>query len=83
MTSLGFRAYVLDSSSVLAIVFQKPEVEQFAAAIATTPTPWMSTVNWFETLMIVEGHYGAESADDAFLILQSLAVHPLPFARNR
>jgi ribonuclease VapC len=71
------------SSAVLAIVFQEPEAERFAAAIASTPTRLMSTVNWLETLMVVEGRYGAESADDALLIMQSLDIQPLAFDREQ
>ena len=74
---------VLDSSSVLAIVFQEPEAERFAFAIAAAPTRLISAVNWLETLMVVEGRYGAEPADDALLILQSLEVQILPFDREQ
>jgi ribonuclease VapC len=73
----------IDSSAVLAIVFQEPEAERFAAAIASTPMRLMSTVNWLETLMVVEGRYGAESADDALLIMQSLDIQPLVFDREQ
>jgi ribonuclease VapC len=72
----------IDASAILAIVFQEPEAERFAAAIASTPTRLMSTVNWLETLMVVEGRYGAESADDALLIMQSLDIQPLAFDRE-
>ena len=73
----------IDSSAVLAIVFQEPEAERFAAAIASTPMRLMSTVNWLETLVVVEGRYGAESADDALLIMQSLDIQPLVFDREQ
>jgi ribonuclease VapC len=73
----------IDSSAVLAIVFQEPEAERFAAAIASTPVRFMSTVNWLETLMVVEERYGAESADDALLIMQSLDIQPLVFDREQ
>jgi ribonuclease VapC len=74
---------MIDSSSMLAIAFQEPEAERFASAIAAAPTRFMSTVNWLETLMAVEGRYGVESADDTLLILQSLAIQPLPFDREQ
>ena len=73
----------IDSSSVLAIVFQEPEAERFAAAIAAASTRWMSAVNWLETLMVVEGRYGAESADDTLLILQTSLYRSSPLTRNR
>ncbi len=43
----------------------------------------MSAVNWLEVLMVVQGRYGAESADDALLILQDLEVDPVPFDREQ
>ena len=73
----------IDSSSVLAIVFQEPEAERFASAIAAASTRWMSAVNWLETLMVVEGRHGAESADDTLLILQNLAVQIVPFDQEQ
>jgi ribonuclease VapC len=70
---------MIDSSAILAIVFQEPGAERIAAVIASSPVRRMSTVNWLETLMVVEGRYGAESADDALLILRELAIEPVPF----
>ena len=74
---------MIDSSAILAIVFQEPCAERMAAAIAASPVRRMSTVNWLETLIVVEGRHGAESADDALLILQDLEVEPVPFDREQ
>jgi ribonuclease VapC len=73
----------IDSSAVLAIVFQEPEAQRMAAVIASSTVRRMSAVNWLEVLMVVEGRYGAESADDALLILQDLEVDPVPFDREQ
>jgi hypothetical protein len=53
---------MIDSSAILAIVFQEPGAERIAAAIAASPVRHMSTVNWLETLIVLEGRHGAESA---------------------
>ena len=74
---------IIDSSAILAIVFAEPEAERMASAIATASRRRMSTVNWLETLMLVEGRHGAESADDAQLILRELEVEALPFDREQ
>jgi ribonuclease VapC len=74
---------MIDSSAVLAVVFQEPEAHRMATAIASATVRRMSAVNWLEVLMVVEGRYGAESADEALLILQDLEVDPVPFDANR
>ncbi len=52
-------------------------------AITAAAKRRMSAVNWLETLMVVEGRYGAESADDTQLILLELEVEALPFDRQQ
>jgi ribonuclease VapC len=74
---------MIDSSAILAIAFQEPEAERMATAIAAASTRKMCTVNWLETLMVVEGRYGPESADDTLLLLQELGVEPISFDRNQ
>ena len=73
---------VIDSSAVLAIAFQEPEAERLVVGIAAARARLMSAVNWLETLMVVEGRYGAESADDVLLIFQSLEVLQIAFDRE-
>ncbi|MEO8128492.1 MAG: type II toxin-antitoxin system VapC family toxin [Bryobacteraceae bacterium] len=73
----------IDSSAILAIVFQEPEAQRMAAAIASATARHMSAVNWLEVLLVAEGRFGAESADDALLILQDLQVEPVPFDREQ
>ena len=74
---------MIDSSAILAIVFQEPEAERIAQAIAASAVRGMSAVNWLETLLVVEGRHGAESADDALLILQDLEVEAVTFDREQ
>lgn len=70
---------IVDSSAILAIAFQEPEAVRLAAAIASAPEQRISSVNWLETMMVVESRAGALAADDALLILGQLAVETLPF----
>jgi len=70
---------IVDSSAILAIALQEPEAGRFASAIVRAPERHMSSVNWLETMMVIEGRAGALAADDALLILGQLAVETLPF----
>jgi ribonuclease VapC len=70
---------IVDSSAILAIAFQEPEAGRFASAIVQVQERHMSSVNWLETMMVIEGRVGARAADDALLILGELAVGILPF----
>ncbi len=70
---------IIDSSAILAIVFGEPEAPRMALAIAQAPVRQMSAVNWFETLMVVEGRYGRASSDETLLILKTLEVEALAF----
>ncbi|MGD0617727.1 MAG: type II toxin-antitoxin system VapC family toxin [Bryobacteraceae bacterium] len=70
---------VIDSSAFLAILFEEPEAEAFARAIASDPVRLMSAVSWLETVLVAEGRLGAESADDALLILNDLEIQAVPF----
>jgi ribonuclease VapC len=70
---------IVDSSAILAIAFHEPEAGRFATAIVQAPECHMSSVNWLETMMVIEARAGAPAADDALVILGQLAVQTLPF----
>ena len=74
---------IIDSSAILAIVFDEPEAVRMANAIAAASSRRMSAVNWLETLMVAEGRHGPESADDALLILREFEVEALAFDRDQ
>jgi ribonuclease VapC len=70
---------IVDSSAILAIAFQEPEAGRFASAIVEATERHMSSVNWLETMMVIESRAGIQAADDVLLILGQLAVETLPF----
>jgi ribonuclease VapC len=70
---------IVDSSAILAIAFQEPEGARFAAAIIQAPKRQISSVNWLETMMVIESRAGIQAADDVLLILGQLEVETLPF----
>jgi ribonuclease VapC len=70
---------IVDSSAILAIAFQEPEAIRLASAIAQAPKRQISSVNWLETMMVVESRAGIQAADDVLPILAQLEVETLPF----
>ena len=69
---------IVDSSAILAIAFAEPEASRFATAIARAPERQISSVNWFETMMVLESRSGTLAADDLLLILGQLGIQLLP-----
>jgi len=70
---------IVDSSAILAIAFQEPEASRLASAIVQAPERHISSVNWLETMMVIESRAGIQAADDVLLILGQLGVEALPF----
>jgi ribonuclease VapC len=70
---------IIDSSAIIAIALQEPEAERMASAIAKSSERHISAVNWFETMMVLEGRAGEPASDGALLILSQLEVKTLPF----
>ncbi|HWF08541.1 MAG TPA: type II toxin-antitoxin system VapC family toxin [Bryobacteraceae bacterium] len=54
--------------------FQEPEARRLATAIVNVPERHISTFNWLETMLVVEGRAGAEAAEETLLILTQLGV---------
>ena len=73
---------VIDSSAILAIVFEEQESFSFALLIDSSIKRKMSAVNWFETLMVVESRRNRQAADKAALLLLELAIQPIVFDRD-
>jgi ribonuclease VapC len=70
---------IVDSSAIIAIAFEEPEAERLAVAIARTPVCHICSVNWLETMMVIESRAGTDAADDTLLILGQLGISILPF----
>jgi ribonuclease VapC len=69
---------IVDSSAILAIAFKEPEGARFASAIVRAPLRHISSLNWLETMIVVESRAGTVGADETLLILAQLAVETLP-----
>ena len=72
---------ILDTSALLAVLFDEPDADYFERAIASAATCRMSAANHLEAAMVVEsrmGHEGGRQLDDfvAAAEIELVAVTP-------
>ena len=65
---------IIDTSAVVAILFDEPEAESFQQRIAFTAPCRMSAVGYFEAAMVVEGRRGAAAARRFDIYLERASV---------
>ena len=70
---------IVDTSAVLAILFQEPDAERFARAIATAPARRMSAATLLESSIVLESRSGPASGYelDAFLQEAGIELEPV------
>ncbi len=70
---------IVDSSAILAILFEEPDAERFEDAIADAWPRRMSAVALLEAAMVVEGRGGAGAGDalDALLKRAKIKLEPV------
>lgn len=68
----------IDTSAVLAILQQEPEVERFARAIALVESRLISAANLLEAAMRVRAGYGPEGERDLDFLLLTLKIEAVP-----
>ena len=69
---------IIDSSAVLAILFDEPDAERFNTAIADAPGSRMSLANVFEASIVLEGRGGAVIDRDLDSFLEEAEVEMVP-----
>jgi ribonuclease VapC len=69
---------VLDSSAVLAILFDEPERHAFTSAIESDPRRLMSSANLLESALIVESRRGEPAGRELDLLLHRADVQFIP-----
>ena len=74
---------IVDSSALLAVVWNEPEAERLARALQAAPMRRIGVVNWFESMMVAEGRSGAASARALLLTLADLDIQPLAFDQGQ
>ncbi|HXG20955.1 MAG TPA: type II toxin-antitoxin system VapC family toxin [Methylomirabilota bacterium] len=73
---------VIDTSAVLAILFNEPEAEQFEVALETDATRLMSAASVLEAAIVIETRLGEAGGKefDLFLSTASITVVPVTVA---
>ncbi|MEZ5784661.1 MAG: type II toxin-antitoxin system VapC family toxin [Rhizobiaceae bacterium] len=76
---------IVDASALLAILFDEPEAEQFAALLAQAEAPRMSVVNFLEAAIRIDQQDSvvATQAFDAFIELSGIAIEPVTVEHTR
>ena len=69
---------VIDTSDLLAILFQEADAMQFAKAIATAPTRLLSAANLVEASMVAESRAGTDGVRDLDLLVAKSKIEVMP-----
>ena len=69
---------VLDTSAVLAILFDEPERASFNRIIEDADTRWMSTATFVEASIVIEARHGADGLQDLDLLIERAEVELIP-----
>jgi ribonuclease VapC len=65
---------VIDTSALVAILYDEPDAEQFEIAIESDPTRLMSTASVLETSIVVEARFGETGGRELDLLLHKARV---------
>ena len=70
---------IVDTSAVLAVLFDATDADRFATSLYTAPNRSMSVVSFVEAAMVLESRQGAEVGArlDAFLVGVQIALAPV------
>ena len=70
---------VVDSSAVLAVLFNEPERDAFADAISAADVRLMSSVNALEAAVVISARKGPHGARELDLLLHRAEIEVMPF----
>lgn len=73
---------VVDSSAVLAILFNEPERDAFSAALTDAGVRLMSSVNALETAVVVSSRKGPYGSREFDLLLHRAEFEVVPFTAD-
>ena len=65
---------VIDTSALVAILFDEEDAEDFEGAIEDDPVRLISAANLLETALVVESRYGAPGGRELDLLLSKAAI---------
>jgi ribonuclease VapC len=70
---------VLDTSAIVAVLFDEPDADMYEAAIADAPSLCISAATALECSLVMEGRYGTAGADKLDLLLAEQEVEIVAF----
>ena len=71
---------IVDTSAILAVLFDEPDAERFTRAIAEAPHCRMSTANFLEAALVVEGRAGLAGGHELDLFIERAAIELVPIS---
>ena len=69
---------IVDSSAIVAILFDEPDAERYAAALQAAPRRWMSVGNALEASIVAERRGGAAAGDDLDRFFERFRIELVP-----
>ena len=73
----------IDTSALLAIMLEEPEIDEFSAIIAKAGRRLMSTVSVLEASMVLEARMGEESTFRIDVFLHRAGIEVVPFDHDQ
>ena len=70
---------IIDSSAILAILFQEPEAESFARAISDDPVKLISAISFLEAAIVIEARKGPAGGRELDLLLHRGRIEIVSF----
>ena len=71
---------IVDTSAILAVLFDEPDAERFTRAIAEAPHCRMPTANFLEAALVVEGRAGLAGGHELDLFIERAAIELVPIS---
>lgn len=74
---------VLDTSAILALLFDEPESPLFDQAVERDPVRLLSVANLLEASIVMENRWGASGGRELDLMIHSTSVEVVPVDREQ
>lgn len=75
-------AVVIDTSAILAILFQEAEAEMCSRAMASASGRFVSAVSFLEAAMVLRARRGEDGIADLYLLIETAALDIVPFGHD-
>ena len=69
---------VLDTSALVAILLNEPEIDEFSRLIERDPVRLLSAASFLETAIVVENRFGEAGGQDLDVLIRTAAIDVVP-----